>query len=438
MNKFYRVGVVVCFTFLLSVILIPLANADWSTFHGDPSHSGVGTGEAVLTPSVLWNKTFTSVTEWSSAAVSGGVVYVSAQVIGYGTSSYLPPTYNYGAIYALDAKDGAELWNYTDSAVSLICPAINNGVVYVEAANSGLTALNASDGTKLWNYPHADVEGSSPTVVDGIVFVGSLDNCVYALNATTGYMIWTFTTTGGVDSSPAVVDGRVYFGCFDHNVYAVNEMDGEEIWNFTTFDGIGSSPSVVGGVLYIGGGASDHKLYALNATDGGLIWNFTTGGGVSTTPAVANGVVYFGSQDSDLYAVNTTSGDKIWSEHPGRTGVDSSAAVVDGVVYIFSDDGILSALNCSNGQEIWSSTIDSEGLGNALPQSVAVSNGVVYVGGAEDFLAFGTFQPNTTPNVSPSPSIPEFQTWIVLPALLIFAALVAVAVKRKRFQRIRC
>jgi hypothetical protein len=36
------------------------------------------------------------------------------------------------------------------------------------------------------------------------------------------------------------------------------------------------------------------------------------------------------------------------------------------------------------------------------------------------------------PTPTPSPSIPEFPTWILLPALLIFAALVAAAVKREK------
>ena len=42
-------------------------------------------------------------------------------------------------------------------------------------------------------------------------------------------------------------------------------------------------------------------------------WSFTTGSSVLSSPAVANGVVYVGSNDNNVYALNATSGAKLWS-----------------------------------------------------------------------------------------------------------------------------
>jgi outer membrane protein assembly factor BamB len=67
---------------------------------------------------------------------------------------------------------------------------------------------------------------------------------------------------------------------------------------------VGSSPAVANGVVYVG--SNDNNLYALNATTGAKVWNYTTGGSVYSSPAVANGVVYVGSQDHNLYALGTT------------------------------------------------------------------------------------------------------------------------------------
>ena len=53
---------------------------------------------------------------------------------------------------------------------------------------------------------------------------------------------------------------------------------------------------------------------------------------------MANGVVYVGSDDSNVYALNASTGAKLWSYATGSP-VDSSPAVANGMVYVGSDDG---------------------------------------------------------------------------------------------------
>ena len=77
MNRLRVVAAVVCIIFLFSLVLIPFANADWTMFHADTSHSGAGTGNPVLTPTLLWNYTTGGVVD-SSPAVVGGVVYIGS------------------------------------------------------------------------------------------------------------------------------------------------------------------------------------------------------------------------------------------------------------------------------------------------------------------------------------------------------------------------
>jgi outer membrane protein assembly factor BamB len=68
---------------------------------------------------------------------------------------------------------------------------------------------------------------------------------------------------------------------------------------------------VANGVVYVG--AVDHNVYALNATTGAKLWSYTTGNDVYSSPAVANGVVYVGSEDGNVYALNASTGVKLWS-----------------------------------------------------------------------------------------------------------------------------
>jgi len=64
--------------------------------------------------------------------------------------------------------------------------------------------------------------------------------------------------------------------------------------------GLWSSPSVLGRVVYIGGRDS---LYALDVTTGNKLWRFETGSYVVSSPAVSDGVVYFTATNGYLYAL---------------------------------------------------------------------------------------------------------------------------------------
>jgi len=47
----------ICIAVLLSLIAIPIANADWPMFHANPTHDGVCEGNAIFNATQLWNFT---------------------------------------------------------------------------------------------------------------------------------------------------------------------------------------------------------------------------------------------------------------------------------------------------------------------------------------------------------------------------------------------
>ena len=54
--------------------------------------------------------------------------------------------------------------------------------------------------------------------------------------------------------------------------------------------------------------------------------------------------------------------------------------MVNGVVYIGSDNFNVYALNATTGAKLWSSTTGSYNIGGSGPYSPSVANGVVYIG----------------------------------------------------------
>jgi eukaryotic-like serine/threonine-protein kinase len=146
---------------------------------------------------------------------------------------------------------------------------------------------------------------------------------------------------------------------------------------------------VANGVVYVG--SVESNVYALNASSGALLWIYATGGSVYSSPAVANGVVYIGSRDDNLYALDATTGAKLWS-YTTDWFVDSSPAVANGVVYVGSEDDNVYALDVGTGARLWNYNTGA----NIFYASPTVANGVVYIGsnannGQENGISFYAF-----------------------------------------------
>ena len=158
-----------------------------------------------------------------------------------------------------------------------------------------------------------------------------------------------------------------------------------ELWRFKTGGkyftsgySMYSSPAVSNGVVYFG--SDDSNLYAIDALKGKEKWRFQTGGTVDSSPAVSNGIVYVGSHDSNLYAIDALTGKEKW-QFRTRGVVDSSPAVSNGVVYVGSYTNNLYAIDALTGKEKWQFK-----TGGTVWSSPAVSNGIVYVGSYDNNL----------------------------------------------------
>ena len=378
---------------------------DWPMFHHDPTHAGYITSEAVPTgPNVLWSHESESPVDYSPAIADGRVF-----ATGYN-------------LHAYNATTGSELWNEPNGGYC--SPAVDGS--YVFTIYNGCTAFNASTGAQIWSTPlfGATVGYSEALVVANDVVYES-GGVVRALNASTGAELWSYA--GKSQSAPAVVGNRLYYGSDDNNVYCVNASTGSRIWNYKTGGPVQSSPAVADDLIYIG--SWDQNVYALNASTGAKVWSYRTGSYIDfSSPAIANGIVYIGSADNNIYALNASTSNKIWNFTTGGR-VRSSPAIAANVVYVCSDDGNLYALKASTGEFLWNYTVQSisDSLGASFLASPALTSGNVYIGSFDHII----ISIGSTASV-PSPSVPEFSSWIILPALLIICTVAGVVIYRKR------
>ena len=180
--------------------------------------------------------------------------------------------------------------------------------------------------------------------MDDKVLFGSDDGNFYALDAETGTTVWTFETGRQVRTSPLVADGVVYFGADDLFMSAVNIDDGEEVWRNKVEGTMRSSPVIVRGTLFFG--TDSGVLYAYDARTGLLNWETTltsTRHLVRSSPAAIGDTIFVantrsGPFKSNLFALDRSSGDEVWS-YPMEGWANFSGAVGGGAVFISTTEG---------------------------------------------------------------------------------------------------
>ncbi|MCL2476037.1 PQQ-binding-like beta-propeller repeat protein [Candidatus Bathycorpusculum sp.] len=154
-----------------------------------------------LTGEQIWNHT----PHWQN------VFAMSATAIADGMLFYSTPY----ELYALSLATGAEVWHI--GIDEMASPVVVDGKVFMgsnDPSYSVCYALDAKSGRQLWNYSSPErIASSDPAVKNGIVYFGASDKNIYALKATTGTKIWNYSIDSPGDttfSAPAVGNGELF------------------------------------------------------------------------------------------------------------------------------------------------------------------------------------------------------------------------------------
>lgn len=356
---------------------------DWPMFGGNPQRTSSNTDALPIAQGrVRWSYS-TGSAIFSSPAVADGVVYV-------GTES--------GLLYALDAATGRRLWRFRLPGSIGATPAIADGVVYI-GAGGHFYALDAKNGAVVWEQNLEKSKGGGfgdAVVVGGIVYVMEvvdsdewgirLECDLLALDAATGAILWWEHYQGGEYSAPAVSEDVVYVLGNTGTLHAVDSATRTELWRFHhTNDRLGEVPVLYNGVVYVGGDRG--YLYAIDSQTGDRLWSWRVAeDGRASSPAVADGVVYVADTTLTmvtafhLYAVDATTGTELWeAEVDGPFWLTPS--VGGRTVYVSTEEGLLHAFDALSGEKLWELRI---GRSSGSP---AVVGDIVYVAGGSTLYA---------------------------------------------------
>jgi len=208
-----------------------------------------------------------------------------------------------------------------------------------------------------WQFDTGWTIASTPAIWKGNAIVGDASGAVYSIALNSGKVQWKFKAHNAVYSTPEVSGGRVVFASTDGNIYALNAASGLELWRYGTARPIVACPRIAKDTVYIG--SSEGKFRALNLADGKLRWQFDyVQGFVETRPLVQDGMVIFGAWDEHLYALDATTGTRIWKWKGERPGTLFSPAAcwpvgAQGRVFIVAPDRKMTAIDAKTGQPVW-------------------------------------------------------------------------------------
>jgi outer membrane protein assembly factor BamB len=423
LQSFRAVVSVFCITLVIVVVFCPLVSADWSMFRANPCNTGVGTGNAILRPALLWNYS-TEGQILSSPAVVGDVVY-------FGSDD--------SNVYALNADNGTKIWNCsTFNRVSYSTPAVADGYLYIashnpltvmnstwsiqtpNSYNGSVSALNASNGEKYWDKTFSAYV-SPPTALGDMVYITLTGSKLYVLSGTSGHIFWS-RGAGGLFAFQAVADGVAFTG----GINAYDATTGYYIWSASR--NLYSFPVVGKGIVY--GTNLLGEIVAFSIDNGNPLWNYSTPEQVWSLPALYNDVLYFGCTDGNVYALNATSGQRIWN-HTIGLGVRSSPAVAGGIVYV-TCSGNLYALNVTDGDTLWSYNMTTN-YGQGQLSNPVVDNGTIYFAYGNSIYAF--VDATTLPEPTSSPigylTNTDFLLVITASASIVIIAVLAFIVQRR-------
>jgi outer membrane protein assembly factor BamB len=190
----------------------------------------------------------------------------------------------YGQVAALDPATGKVIWRAKVRAPVHSGPTVAAGRVFVVTVENEIFALDAKDGKEVWN--HAGIPqtasllgGASPAVAGEVVVAPFSSGELDALEVENGRPLWSdnLASARNVDAVAALADirgrpvidqGRLFAASHSGRLAAIDLRSGERDWEHSIGSDYG--PWVAGDYAYLL--STDQVLLCLTASEGKVRW----------------------------------------------------------------------------------------------------------------------------------------------------------------------
>jgi outer membrane protein assembly factor BamB len=205
-----------------------------------------------------------------------------------------------------------------------------------------------------------------------------------AQDIVTGNLVWSKALEGSI-RTPAISKGVLYLPGNGSNMTALDAATGNQIWSkYYYLDNRFQAMNITNDIIYFVS-QQDNRICSISALDGNLNWKTDPSIVFVATPTVSGNTVYASAYDSNVYALDKTTGQVTWSTH--LAFLNSAPVISNGILYVVACNDSLYALDATTGKKKWAvSGSSSAYAGNTLTSNAMVSNGMVFVNGNDRYL----------------------------------------------------
>lgn len=430
--------------FLVAGLLLG-ADSDWPQFRGKAA-SGIGTGSTPAEwngesgKNVLW-KTAIPGLGYSSPVIWGDRIFLTSSVAASGSAAEvklglygaIQPVKDEGAqsfnVYCIDRKSGKVLWTRTaasgdpkvkrhpKSSHANPTPVTDGKNLIVFFGSEGLYNYDLN-GKLLWKKDLGILDSgffvaptaqwgfaSSPVLHEGMVIIQAdvqKDSFLAAFDVRNGKELWRtpradVPTWGTPAIAPAagggtqvVVNGWKHIGGYDVKT-------GKELWKMKGAGDIPVPTPVIdnGLIVVTNAHGPGRPIYAIRTTATGditgskehIAWTQDRIGNYMQTPLLHQGNGYFCFDNGVLSVFQLSTGERIYQERlgGGKSGFSSSPVAAGDKLYITNEEGHTYVIRLGKDYQL----IGENDLGQAVMATPAISNGVLYIRGAQHLFAIG-------------------------------------------------
>ena len=180
------------------------------------------------------------------------------------------------------------------------------------ASDTELWELNIANGNTLDRDSLGTLVNTSPLIVDDLAVFGTLAGELFAWQRTNDFKLWSYKFDGPIHV-PAI--------SVDDNYLAVISESGElrTLETLNAHSGIsvkiagGSEASLLTDGIGIYVASKDQSLYAFDIEDGFRFWRKRSSAPITVQHTLHEGIIYATTIDSGLIALDSATGETIWS-----------------------------------------------------------------------------------------------------------------------------
>ena len=368
----------------------PVSNAAWPQSGGGPAHAAQHVKVANQI-STAWNASAGAGSS-GRARLLAGPVMADGRVFTVNTD---------GEARAFAATDGTQIWSYDADQVEENDRNLGGGLGFADGRLvvtlpvGAIVALDARSGKEIWRQHVKAPLRTSPTIAAGQVLVPTADNQLFSLDLRTGDLQWRhaglFEQAGILGgASPAVGGGLAVAAYSSGEVYGLELTSGQPLWNETivrprrtlavgNIPGIVAAPVILNDRVIVAGVSGE--MASLDLARGDRLWS--TDVTSSQLPWAAGDFIFALSEEQQLVCLTAQEGQVRWVSglqrysDPQDTGSRRirwvGPVLASDRLLLASSEGEVASVNPYTGKLLGTAALEG-----AVAQPAAVAQGTVW------------------------------------------------------------